>query len=119
MSEEESGVDPELSAEAPAAPAAPHTLEYASATPRILQYSGSAAKIDDWTHVYRAADTVEANLMVGKLQEAGLHARTDMENTTALGSWGFTGYGGTNVQVLQSEIERAREVIDEIERIRE
>lgn len=96
----------------------PSAVAAAPARVQVLQYSSSSGAIDDWVHVYRARDYLEANLAVGRLQEEGLHARVDMENAAMLGAWAGTGAGGTNVQVLVSEVQAARAVIDEINEAR-
>src|SRR6476646_4668992 len=118
MAEEQPTPDSPDPVPQPAASPEKQVLEYRSAKVQTLQYSSAAAPINDWTHVYRAGDYLEANLLVAKLQEAGIHARADMENTTALGHWGMSGHGGTNVQVLESEIPEARRIIEEIEKVR-
>jgi hypothetical protein len=80
----------------------------------ILDYRTSGPSQTSWKTVWRAADSLEANLAVGKLQENGLHARVDFENTADLGVWAYAP-GGTAVQVIEAEIPAARQIIEEIE----
>lgn len=84
----------------------------------VLQYSKAAGHelgTGGWVHVWKAADGFEANLIVGKLQEHGIHARVDMENAAALGAWGGVGAGGTTVQALAVDAAAAREIIAKVE----
>jgi DNA-directed RNA polymerase subunit RPC12/RpoP len=74
---------------------------------------------DAWTFAYLARDTLEANLVVSRLQDQGLHARVDFENVAALGLLGSAsaggGPGGAKVQVQRSELPAARAILDQIE----
>ncbi len=118
MNEEQPTSDPEAQALPPGAPDEKPVLEYRGAKVQTLQYSSVAAAPDDWIDIFRARDYLEANLLVGKLQDSGIHARVDMENVAAMGSWAGGGPGGSNVQVLSSEAVEARRLIDELEKIR-
>lgn len=110
---------PPSAAPASSPPSSPSVVPYATERTQILQYSSAAANpVDDWIHIFRARDYLEANLLVGKLQEQGLHARVDMENVASLGSWAGGGPGGSNVQALTSEAEQAKRIIDELEKVR-
>jgi hypothetical protein len=83
----------------------------------ILDYRAPGPSETSWKTVWRAADPLEANLAVGKLQESGLHARVDFENTADLGVWAYAP-GGTAVQVIEVEIPAARQILEGIERRR-
>jgi hypothetical protein len=94
-----------------------------AATPAVpvLHYSTAstdAAPGGGWVHVWKAADPFEANLIVGKLQDQGLHARVDMENAAALGAWGGVGAGGTTVQALAADAAAVRAILEQIDRDR-
>jgi hypothetical protein len=70
-----------------------------------------------WTTVWKGGPTTEANLLVTKLQAAGMHARVDMENMGTLGMGASVLYG-TKVQVLAQDEADARAIIDDIEATR-
>jgi hypothetical protein len=98
----------------------PPSGEDASVSP-VLHYStggADAAPGGGWVHVWKAADPFEANLIVGKLQEHGLHARVDMENAAALGAWGGVGAGGTTVQTLAEDVPAARRILEQVDQDR-
>jgi hypothetical protein len=67
-----------------------------------------------WATVCKGGNTVEANLLVTKLQAHGIHARVDMENAAGLGPYGGVVYG-TKVQVLSGDAAAARAIVDDIE----
>jgi hypothetical protein len=84
----------------------------------VLSYQTPAVPGDRrWATVWRAGNTVEANLLVTKLQAHGIHARVDMENAAGLGPYAGAIYG-TKVQVLAADESAARAIVDEIERRR-
>src|SRR5688500_11519753 len=90
----------------------------AEPSPAVLSYQSPAAPGDRrWATVWRAGNTVEANLLVTKLQAHGIHARVDMENAAGLGPYAGALYG-TKVQVLAADEAAARAIVDEIERRR-
>jgi len=70
-----------------------------------------------WTTVWKGGTNMEANLLVTKLQAAGMHARVDMENTGTLGLGAGMIYG-TKVQVLGQDEADARSMIADIESAR-
>ena len=70
-----------------------------------------------WTTVWKGGATTEANLLVTKLQAAGMHARVDMENMGTLGMGASVLYG-TKVQVLAQDEAAARSIIADIEAAR-
>ena len=87
----------------------------AEPSPAVLSYQTPAAPGDRrWVTVWRAGQTVEANLLVTKLQAHGIHARVDMENAATLGPYAGAVYG-TKVQVLAADESAARAIVDEIE----
>lgn len=118
MDDEQPIQDSAEPASSPAASPEKPVLEAGGAKVQMLQYSSAATAPDDWIHIFRARDYLEANLLVGKLQESGIHARVDMENVATMGSWAGGGPGGSNVQVLSSEAVEARRLIDELEDVR-
>jgi hypothetical protein len=92
-----------------------------AAGPVLEYHSGGGDNVEDrggWVHVYKAADPFEANLIVGKLQTHGIHARVDMENAAALGAWGGVGMGGTTVQALAGDAAAVRAILTDIEQER-
>ncbi|HEX8915724.1 MAG TPA: hypothetical protein VF796_25445 [Humisphaera sp.] len=99
------------------------TLPDAPAAQPVLQYSTvpDAAEMADrrWVHLWTAQSTFDANLVVNKLDAEGIPARVDMENAAALGHWGISGPGGTQVQVPAALVDDARAVLDAIERQKE
>lgn len=107
------------------APATPTSADPPASLPsadaRVLHYSTAstdAAPGGGWIHVWKAADPFEANLIVAKLQEHGIHARVDMENAAALGAWGGVGAGGTTVQALADDAAAARRILEQVEQDR-
>src|SRR4051794_12512882 len=96
----------------PAPPAPP--------SPEVLGYQRPAGASEQWTTVLTAGSGEEASLAVNTLQAQGLHARTDFENTAALGALAGAGPGTlTNVQVLAADVEAARAILADIDRARE
>ena len=101
--------------------AGPQPTPSESASPPVLHYStgsADAAPGGGWVHAWKAADPFEANLIVAKLQEHGLHARVDMENAAALGAWGGGGAGGTTVQALAADVAAVRQILEQIDQDR-
>jgi hypothetical protein len=85
--------------------------------PQVLNYQTPGGSAEQWVTIFKARNSLEANLAVGQLQEKGFSARVDFENTAALGAWAGAGSGTvTNVQVLAPDAPAARAIIDEIER---
>ena len=69
----------------------------------VLSYQSPAGPGElRWATVWKGGNTVEANLLVTKLQAHGIHARVDMENSAGLGLYGGVVYG-TKVQVLAGD----------------
>jgi hypothetical protein len=100
--------------EDPTAPQ-PQPAEPPSPPPGVIDYqqplSSTAAR---WATVWTGGSTMEANLLVTKLQAAGMHARVDMENMGTLGMGASVLYG-TKVQVLAQDEAEARSIIADIE----
>src|SRR5690348_7395475 len=88
--------------------------------PQVLNYQTATGAPQQWVTIYKAQNGAEANLAVMALQEKGLHARVDFENSATLGAWAGAGPGtATGVQVLAADVPAARVVIDQIDRRRE
>jgi hypothetical protein len=86
-------------------------------SPPVVSYMSPGVPEHRWKTVWRAADPMEANLAVAELQERGMHARVDFENTAGLGVNAYAP-GGTSVQVMEDEVAQARSVLEEIEQRR-
>jgi hypothetical protein len=85
--------------------------------PQVLNYQTPGGSAEQWVTVFKARNSLEANLAMGQLQEKGFSARVDFENTAALGAYAGAGSGTTTgVQVLAPDAPAARAIIDEIER---
>ena len=83
----------------------------------VLSYQTPTAGME-WVNVWTAQHTLEANLAVATLQEHGIHARLDMENSAGLGL-PYAGVIYAKVQVLAPDAEAARAMLLEIQRQRE
>ena len=82
------------------------------AAPPVISYQSPTQAIK-WVSVWTAQNTLEANLAVATLQEHGIHARLDMENSAGLGL-AYAGVMYAKVQVLPQDAEAARALILEI-----
>ena len=82
-----------------------------------LNYQIPANQPIHWVSVWKARDTMEANLAVATLQERGIHARVDMENTADLGLY-YVGIANSKVQVPAADAEAARRLLLAIDRQR-
>jgi hypothetical protein len=83
----------------------------------ILDYSNVANEPLKWKTIASYANVVEANLAILKLQDAGVRARTDGENTAILGPYSGAA-GGARVQVIEHDVETARKILAEVEEAR-
>ncbi|MEA2708773.1 MAG: hypothetical protein QOF78_1374, partial [Phycisphaerales bacterium] len=83
----------------------------------VLNYRTPPAHGIQWVNVWKARNTMEANLAVATLQEHGIHARVDMENAADLGLL-YEGIANSKVQVIAEQADAARTLLLEIDQQR-
>lgn len=67
--------------------------------------------MDEWTTLTTAPDQVTAEMWVEMLRDAGLRAMVHPSDITSF--LGVTSYG-CRVQVMEEDVERARQVLSEV-----